>query len=280
MKVQTVSYKSKSAPKDFTESLRVTGFGVLTDHPIPYSLVQATFDDWSQFFKRQDKFDYLFDAKTQSGYFPFKTENAKNSTVKDLKEFFHYYNWTQLPKGLSGNTRELFDRTQALAVELLGWIEENTPREVRSKFSMPLSQMIQESSETLLRPIHYPPLDGSEEPGAIRAAAHEDINLITILPAATAAGLQVLDNEGIWHDVECNPGALAINSGDMLKMASDGYFGSTTHRVVNPDGMKAGEPRYSMPLFLHPRHDVPLSHEHTAGSYLAERLKEIGLKKK
>ncbi|MCM0606413.1 MAG: isopenicillin N synthase family oxygenase [Xanthomonadaceae bacterium] len=279
MKVQTVSYKSKSASKDFTESLRVTGFGVLTDHPISYSLVQATFQDWAAFFKRADKFDYKFEKDSQSGFFPFKTENAKNSTVKDLKEFFHYFNWTEMPKGMSGNTRELFDRTQALAIELLGWIEENTPVNIRSQFSMPLSQMIQGSRETLLRPIHYPPLDGSEEPGAIRAAAHEDINLITILPAATAAGLQVLDNEGMWHDVECNPGALAINSGDMLKMASGNYYGSTTHRVVNPDGLKAGEPRYSMPLFLHPRHDVRLSKDYTAGTYLGERLGEIGLKK-
>lgn len=279
MKVQTVSYKSKNAPKEFTESLRVTGFGVLTDHPIPPALVTATFNDWAEFFKREDKFDYKFDPGQQNGFFPFKTENAKNSKVKDLKEFFHFFDWSVVPKGMSSNTRELFDRTQALAVELLGWIEENTPDAVRGQFSMPLRDMIQGSRETLLRPIHYPPLDGSEEAGAIRAAAHEDINLITILPAATAPGLQVLDNEGMWHDVQCDPGSLAINSGDMLKMASDNYYGSTTHRVVNPVGLTAGQPRYSMPLFLHPRHDVKLSARHTAGSYLNERLGEIGLKK-
>jgi isopenicillin N synthase-like dioxygenase len=140
--------------------------------------------------------------------------------------------------------------------------------------------MIEGSDDTLLRPIHYPPLTGGEEEGAIRAAAHEDINLITLLPAATAPGLQVKDAKGNWVNIACDPGSLAINAGDMLQMASGGYYVSTTHQVVNPNGPEAKKPRYSMPLFLHPRKDVKLSDKHTAGSYLEERLIEIGLKKK
>jgi len=279
MKVMSVSYRSPDAPRLFTQSLKETGFGVLTDHPIPHGLIEATFAEWTEFFKQNDKFNYKYDPVSQAGYFPFRTENAKNYSVKDLKEFFHFFDWCELPKGATQNTREYFDRTNALAVELLGWIEENTPAEIRAGFSIPLSKMIQGSRETLLRPIHYPPLKGDEEAGAIRAAAHEDINLITILPAATAPGLQVLDLEGQWHDVQCDPGSLAINSGDMLKMASDNYYSSTTHRVINPIGSDATQPRYSMPLFLHPRADVRLSGQMTAGGYLDERLHEIGLKK-
>ncbi|CAK9253093.1 unnamed protein product [Sphagnum jensenii] len=116
---------------------------------------------------------------------------------------------------------------------------------------MALPKMVVKSPETLLRSIHYPPLTGAEEEGAVRAAAHEDINLITLLPAASAPGLQVRDLKGNWHDVSCDLGAIAINSGDMLKEASGGYFPSTTHRVMNPRGAEAKLPRYSMPLFLH-----------------------------
>src|SRR6185312_15947729 len=114
----------------------------------------------------------------------------------------------------------------------------------------------------------------------IRAAAHEDINLITVLIAATSPGLQVKDANGNWHEVQCHPGTLVINSGDMLKMATGGFYGSTTHRVVNPAGPEAKKPRYSMPLFLHARKNVRLNEKYTAGSYLEERLLEIGLLKK
>ena len=144
---------------------------------------------------------------------------------------------------------------------------------------MPLSEMIKDSDETLLRVIHYPPMKGNEEQGAIRAAAHEDINLITLLCSATAAGLEVKDIDGNWHSVPCDPGSIAINAGDMLQMASNGYYKSTTHRVVNPMGADAKLPRYSMPLFLHPRPDVVLSKDITAGQYLKQRLTEIGLLK-
>ena len=280
MKVQSVSYKSTQAPQSFALSLKETGFGVLTDHPISAELVSGVFEDWNQFFSSDQKHAYLYDPIKQSGYFPFKSENAKDSNVKDLKEFFHLYPWTELPPMLSQRTWELFNRMTALASELLSWIDDSTPSEVRAKFSMPLKEMIKDSREILMRPIHYPPLTGGEEEGAIRAAAHEDINLITLLPAATAPGLQVMDTALNWHDVPCDPGSIVINSGDMLKMASQGYYPSTTHRVVNPRGPEAKLPRYSMPLFLHPRPEVRLSAEHTAQSYLSERLQQIGLLKK
>ena len=115
------------------------------------------------------------------------------------------------------------------------------------------------------------------EPGAIRAAAHEDINLITLLLSGSKPGLQAQDANGNWHDVACDAGMITINNGDMLAKATGDYFPSTTHRVTNPD---AGQnvSRYSMPMFLHPRPDVPLQPGLTADDYLQQRLREIGLK--
>ena len=279
MRVLRVQYGSPEAPQQFAESLRTTGFAVITNHPIPHDLIADVFAEWAKWFEGEDKFNYKFDSKTQAGYFPFKTENAKDSKVKDLKEFFHLFLGNPIPAGFSGKTREMFDRMNGLGVELLGYLQDNTPNDVRNLFSMPLTMMSSGSKETLLRPIHYPGLKGDEEVGAIRAAAHEDINLITLLPAASAPGLQVKDLQGNWHDVECNPGDIAINAGDMLQEATGGYYISTTHRVMNPTGPTAKNPRYSMPLFIHPRPEVRLSERHTAGTYLEERLREIGLLK-
>src|SRR6202012_2915852 len=116
---------------------------------------------------------------SQAGYFPFRSENAKDSPIKDLKEFFHYYpSRSTLPLNAQKFTPEYYKKTSDLGSELLNWIEKETPENVRSRFPTPLSQMIEQSEETLLRILHYPPLTGGEESGAIRAAAHEDINLI------------------------------------------------------------------------------------------------------
>ncbi len=279
MRVLRVQYGSPDAPKQFAESLRTTGFAVIANHPIPHDLIGDVFAEWAKWFESGDKQNYLYDPKTQAGYFPFKTENAKGTTVKDLKEFFHLFLETPIPAGFSPKTRQMYDRMNGLGVELLGWLQDHTTDKVRQQLSMPLTKMSDGSKETLLRPIHYPGLKGDEEPGAIRAAAHEDINLITLLPAATAPGLQVRDLQGNWHDVTCNPGDIAINAGDMLQEATGGHYISTTHRVINPAGSDATKPRYSMPLFIHPRPEVRLSERHTAGTYLEERLREIGLLK-
>ena len=152
------------------------------------------------------------------------------------------------------------------------------PQDVQSNLSEPLTRMIKNSNTHLFRIIHYPPLRGSEGDGAVRAAAHEDINLITLLPTSTAPGLQVKDREGTWYDVACDPGAIIINTGEMLQTASRGYYEATTHRVVNPTGSQANTSRYSMPFFLHPRRDVYLTPEMTAQQSLDKRLAELGLK--
>jgi isopenicillin N synthase-like dioxygenase len=278
MDVLTVRFGSSAAGGRLTESLVGTGFAVVTDHPISLDLIRQTYREWEGFFASPAKHDHTFDPGKQDGYFPFRSENAKGRAQKDLKEFFHVYPRTVLPTGISDATRQLYRELSGLAVDLLGLVDDEMPPEVRARLSLPLRRMIDGSEQTLFRILHYPPLDGRHEAGAVRAAAHEDINLITLLVAATAPGLQVLDAVGRWRDVPADPGSIVVNSGDMLQMATAGHFRSTTHRVVNPSGDAARQSRLSMPLFLHPRPDVRLSDTHTAGSYLEERLREIGLK--
>ncbi|MFA0087381.1 isopenicillin N synthase family dioxygenase [Vibrio sp. 10N.261.51.F12] len=278
MKLETVDYLDPKAPELFVNSLRETGFGVLENHPIPKSLVESIYKNWQAFFNSVDKDDYRFNVETQDGYFPPSvSEVAKGHAVKDIKEYFHVYPWGQIPAELKDEILDYYARANAFAEELLGWVEAHAPAEVKEKFSMALSDMINNSDKTLLRVLHYPPMTGDEEPGAIRAAAHEDINLLTILPAANEPGLQVQTQEGDWLDVPCDFGNLIINIGDMLQEASDGYFPSTTHRVINPTGEKQQHSRISLPLFLHPKPDVVLSERYTADSYLMERLRELGV---
>jgi isopenicillin N synthase-like dioxygenase len=279
MHVKSVDYNSPTAAKEFKDSICNTGFAVVKNHPIPTDLIFRTFEEWKTFFSGNEKLDYVYDPAEQAGYFPMRSENAKDSTFKDLKEFYHYYTWWNNPGSISAYTPKLREELVKLAATLLNWIEKETPSETAKHFSMPLSSMIQESPQILLRAIHYPPLSGSEVQGEVRAAAHEDINLITLLPSATAPGLEVLDLQGNWHEVSCDPGTIVVNSGDMLKEASGGYYPSTTHRVINPRGSEAKASRYSMPLFLHPRPEVKLSDRHTAHTYLTQRLIELGLKK-
>jgi isopenicillin N synthase-like dioxygenase len=280
MEVLKVKYGAADAAQTFCQSLTNTGFAVVTDHPLSFDLVNRVYDQWAKFFASTEKHDFTFKPEQQSGYFPFRSENAKDSPIKDLKEFFHVYPRSRLPEYLMEDTWKLYRSLCSLGEEMLQWVQTASPESVRNRFSMPLSEMIQESEENLLRVIHYPPLQGTEEDGAIRAAAHEDINLITLLCSATTAGLEVQDTAGKWHAVPCDPGSIAINAGDMLQLASGGYYRSTTHRVMNPTGPAARLPRYSMPLFLHPRSDVLLGEGVTAGQYLRQRLLEIGLLKK
>lgn len=279
MNVLIVDYAADDAAEQFVESLRSTGFGVLKNHPIPQTLVSAIYDNWYRFFRSEQKYDYTYNRDTQDGFFPPEiAETAKGNTVKDIKEFYHVYPWGMIPVELKDQIMEYYRLTSALAAELLSWVEAHTPPAVAERYSMALSRMIQDSQGTLLRVLHYPPLTGAEEPGAIRAAAHEDINLLTILPAANAPGLQVMNKTGEWLDVPCDHGQLIVNIGDMLQEASGGHFPSTTHRVINPTGEARSTSRISLPLFLHPNPEVVLSERYTAGSYLEERLRELGIK--
>lgn len=278
--IETISYGAPDAAAKFVRSLHETGFAVLRDHPISPATIEERYSQWGQFFASEEKHDWTFDKETQAGYFPFRSENAKDHAVKDLKEFYHVYEDHAIPKDLESGTREFHRDLVGIGSTLLGWIQEAAPAELCDSFSEPLPNMIEGSKHNLLRVLHYPPLEEGREPAAVRAAAHGDINLLTVLVAGTAPGLQAQDTAGNWVDVPCDPGMIAINAGDMLDMVSGGYFPSTIHRVVNPpEGGRAGS-RFSMPMFLHPRSDVVLqpSTGKTSGQFLHERLQELGLK--
>lgn len=276
MEVAVVDYKSSDAPAEFTESLRLTGFAVVVNHPIDYELVKRLHDEWLAFFRSERKWDFLPGEHDQDGYRPLEeSETALGAEVRDIKEYFHWYPWGRQPADVSASAAAVYQAGMSLGLELLGWIEANTPQEITKTFSIPLSQMITGTRRTLLRILHYPPLRGDEPVGSVRAAAHEDINMLTVLPAANEPGLQVRDVHGKWFDVPCDPGSVAINAGDMLKFASAGYYPSTTHQVTNPIGESARRSRVSTPLFLHPADDVVIAEDKTAFEFLRERIKTI-----
>lgn len=276
MQVDVVDYQDVGAPQAFTRSLRETGFAVLVNHPLPPDLVQGIYDEWLDFFNSDAKFAYRYDDDNQNGYFgPDVSETAKGNSVRDIKEFFHVYPWGRYPTTVSDAALRYATQATTIATTLLGWVQDNTPAEISAAFSRPLNRMLDGSTRTLLRVLRYPPLSGKEAAGAVRAAAHEDINLLTVLPASNEPGLQVRDLAGAWHDVPCDFGSLAVNCGDMLALASGGYYPSTTHRVMNPTGDAASRSRLSLPLFLHPADDVVLAPGRTAFEYLHERIAEL-----
>lgn len=276
MDVAVVDYRSPDAPQDFTTSLRETGFAVLVNHPLEWSLVEDIYREWSALFDSPAVAQYVEEPGGQTGYFPPQaSETAKGHDVPDLKEFFHVYEWSTFPTEVSDAAMRYRAVAIELAITLLGWVEANTPDDVAVRFSQPLASMMDGSTRSLLRVLRYPPLTGDEPDGAVRAAAHEDINLLTVLPASDEPGLELLRADGSWYPVPCDPGSLAVNAGEMLDLASGGHYPATTHRVVNPTGEAARRPRMSLPMFLHPADDVVLANNRTALSFLTERVAEL-----
>ena len=277
MKIQLVDYQASDAAGNLTTSLHETGFAILTNHPITPARIDESYQAWGKFFAGSDKENWLRDPVKQDGYFPFKSEHAKDAIAKDLKEFYHVYPWGQIPPQLEDITRALYTDLFDLGTELLGWLDDALPDAQKNKLSQPLAEMMRDSQQSLFRILHYPPLESIVEQGATRAAAHEDINLITLLLAGSKPGLEAMDRAGNWHAISCDAGMITVNNGDMLALASDDFYPSTKHRVINPDA-GANTSRYSMPMFLHPRPEVELSQGFTADMFLQQRLGEIGLK--
>jgi len=278
LQIDIIDFTKENAKNKFVKSLKNTGFAVLNNHQIDINLINTVYNEWANFFNSKDKYDYMFDLEKQDGYFPMKSENAKGYSVKDIKEFYHIYlPWGRIPEQLSKNTLLIRSKLKSIGIELLSWIDDLAPIDIKNNFSMPLQDMVEGCENNLLRIIHYPPLREDDDKNAIRAAAHEDINLITLLISGSEPGLQVLNENNNWVDVKSDPGWLIINIGDMLQECSNAYFPSTTHRVINP--ILNNNSRFSMPFFLHPRDEVILSKKHTAKTYLDERLKELGLRK-
>ncbi len=281
------------------------GFVGVVNHGVPKELVNEFYRTSKEFFslpvsqKRQFKIDGL---AGQRGYTSFGTEHAKQSQVADLKEFFQVGQFVpadhplkdQYPDNVDVTAVEDFNR---LSRELYKAFETSGGHLLRA-IALHLNleedffdQQIKDGN-SILRTIHYPPI--TEEPrSAIRAEQHEDINLITLLVGASAGGLQLLNAEGEWLDITPEENEIVINVGDMLQRFTNNYLKSTTHRVVNPPREQWHVPRLSIPFFLHPvsqmdlsclesciTEERPLAYEPiTAGDYLDERLREIGLKK-
>jgi isopenicillin N synthase-like dioxygenase len=281
MSIRTVNYRQPDAGQEFVRSLHETGFAVLKNHPISRESLDRIYRGWTKFFNSDEKLDFMHDPEnrdgTQQGFHPIAvSETAVGHSVKDIKEFFHVVPGCRIPASLEAEILQYRESTFEVGQQLCDWLQQFTPDSITRTLSEPFNEILC-SRASLLRLLHYPPLTGMEEPAAERAAAHEDINVLTILPVAEQPGLQVKDNEGNWVDVASIRGEIVVNSGDMLKEMTDGFFPSTTHRVLNPSGDASIEnvSRISIPFFLTARPDVVLSERYTSGSYLQERLSLI-----
>jgi isopenicillin N synthase-like dioxygenase len=286
------------------ESLTTIGFFAVRHHSVPDALTRRAYDVVREFFHLPPdvKARYHDPAKQgQRGYTGFATEHAKDAHAPDLKEFWQIGRpdvpddhpihrrfgpnfWPGELPGFGPTLTELYrhlDQLGAILLEACASYLEEPPGRFRD---------MAQGSDTIVRVLYYPPLPSSAPAGAVRSAAHEDINLITLLSGATAEGLELLRHDGTWLPIHTGFDSIIVDSGDMLQNVTNGLYKSTTHRVVNP--ADATSERFSMPCFIHARIDVDLTPlpscvartggvarfpSITAGDYLAQRLREIGL---
>ncbi|NTS64712.1 isopenicillin N synthase family oxygenase [Sphingomonas sp. HHU CXW] len=283
------------------------GFAIVADHGVPQDLIDRAWNETQQLFAlpEEEKRGYhVPGAGGARGYTPFKTEIAKDAKHVDLKEFWHVGRelpvghrfagemaaniWPERPAGFKDTFVELFSAFDTAGDKLLSAIALHLGLD--AKWFDPAVR----DGNSVLRLLHYPPIPVDAE--GVRAGAHEDINLITLLLGAEEAGLELLDRQsGRWLAIKPPEGAMVVNVGDMLQRLTNHVLPSTTHRVINPPPERRGHSRYSMPFFLHPapdfliqtlpqtitpenpdRYPEPIS----AQDYLMQRLVEIGLIKK
>lgn len=282
---------------EFIETLgnafHTVGFVGVVNHGIPSDLIKSFYKEAHAFFalSENEKLQYkILGANGQRGYTAFGTEHAKQSKVADLKEFFQIGNEGNVTVAEIPDFLKLGENLYH-AFEIAG---SGLLQAIALYLNLPLDYFDQriKNGTSILRAIHYPPIT-HEPASAIRAEQHEDINLITLLVGASAGGLELLSKEGKWLPIVPEADEIVINVGDMLQRLTNNYLRSTTHRVVNPPKEEWHLPRLSIPFFLHPRPEMDLnclenciSEENplhfepiTAGEYLDERLREIGLKK-
>lgn len=284
------------------KGLKDYGFIILKDHGVDTALLHKAYALLEEFYKLPESTKRSYISKAgggQRGYTPFGQEHAKDAQVMDLKEFWHvgrevapghplkdqFYPdniWpTEVPEFKPVFTKlyaDLESAGQVMLEALTG------PLEVPKDFFKTMTF----EGNSILRLLHYPPIPEGTDPRCLRAAAHEDINFITILPAATASGLQLKDRDGTWLDIISEPDTLIVDAGDMLARLTNDVIPSTTHQVVNSPEAK-NKARYSMPFFMHPNPQAMLSclascrgagakyPDITGGDFLMQRLREIGL---
>ncbi len=292
----------------FGKAIQEFGFVIIEGHEVPNKLIEDCYDQIIQLFELPNnmKSKYIEDGGLgQRGYVSFGLEHAKNNNKGDLKEFWHigreYYEnkdlelksakniWPvkELPN-FKDKLTTLYSSLDKISLVLLSAISEylGIPKNT-------LPNMAKDGN-TVLRALHYPPVTGDQfNSGAIRAAAHEDINLITILCEATEGGLEILTRQGKWLEIQSQKGQMIVDSGDMLSRITNEIIPSTTHRVVNPINAK-NVSRYSLPFFVHAYENCELNildkcvspsrsakfPPILANEFLLQRLREIGLGKK
>lgn len=289
--------------KEFVDALyegfRYFGFIILKDHSVSRELLSRAYQMSREFFDLpvDEKMKYMAGPDGQRGYTPFGREHAKDSKVADLKEFWHVGRefakasplneiyppnvWPEKPVRFRETFLHLYTALEEAGFVMLEALAPSlgVPSDYFRKMAT--------NGNSILRLLHYPPIAADADPNAVRAAAHEDINLITILVAAEGGGLELLDRNGKWLPVETDPDNLIVDAGDMLARACNDVIPATTHRVVNPDGPNVS--RYSMPFFMHPHSEAVLEcipscvgdgakyTPITADAFLKQRLEEIGL---
>jgi len=291
--------------KELGKAYEEIGFVAVKNHGLSDALCAELYAEVKGFFtlSKEEKEAYEIEGLAgQRGYVSFGKEHAKNKNEGDLKEFWHFgqtvedndpikeeypdnVQVNELPK-FNAVGREVYQKLEATGREMLRAIALHLNLD-ENYFDAKIH-----NGNSILRPIHYPPIT-HEPKDAVRAAEHEDINLITLLMGASADGLQVLNKSGEWISVTALPDQIVVNVGDMLQRLTNNKLKSTTHRVVNPPREKWGTSRYSIPFFLHPRSEVSLNclpscisesnpknfSDITAGEYLEQRIIELGLKK-
>ena len=271
-----LSYVAPNFADNFVDSLRQYGFAAVVDHPLDNQRIERIYQDWLAFFASEEVSAFTMDPQSQDGYFSLQSaEHAKGFRDRDFKEYFQFYCWGRCPETLRTDLEAHFIAAVVLGATLLGYIARSLPASINAQLSEPLRDMIMDSEQTMLRVLHYPPI--SEGQPVLRAAPHEDINFLTLLPAADGPGLELQLPEGEWLSVPQQPGQLIVNIGDMLQEATEGFLPSTTHRVATPDVSHQSASRMSLPLFLHPRPEVVLSERYSAQQYLRQRLNELGV---
>lgn len=290
------------AEVDLGTALQETGFFILENHTVEAQLIGKAYQEAEAFFTLSDAQKAAYEKPElngQRGYTSFGKEQAVGADQPDLKEFWqvgrtpgpdesdHPYggNFWPVERPEMGETfTALYDQLQDCGMALLQAASRylQQPEDALTKICT--------GGESILRVIHYPPVPEDAHPASMRAAAHEDINLITLLCEATSPGLELLTREGEWFPIQAKPGQIIVDAGDMLQNISNGVFKSTTHRVTNPNADRSR--RFSMPFFLHPRleaslnpydsclevrHGIRYYPDITAGEYLHQRLSEIGM---
>jgi isopenicillin N synthase-like dioxygenase len=283
-------------------ALQQVGFFALENHGIDGRLLQAAYGAAEAFFALSDEAKAQYEdlaLNGQRGFTRFGKEHAKDCPLPDLKEFWHVGRERPTGEILPGSLPNLWPQEvpqfRPLMIELFEQLEtcaEWLLQACAVYLEQPSDFFERDAREgnSILRVIHYPPILDQMPVGSLRAAPHEDINLITLLCEATASGLELLQSDGTWLAVPAIPGQIIVDAGDMLQALSNGLIKSTTHRVTNP--ANSYQRRFSMPFFVHPRSEFDLTPlascvaktggerrypGQSAGGYLAERLREIGL---